>query len=172
MNIKNILESGEVLRFHASVGIEKQKCSEHQWGVALILQHIYPECSKELLLAALLHDAAEVFTGDVPASAKWRYPELNTVLKEIELEFEKFNGIEFNLEKEDHFAMKLADTLEGMSQCLHQMRMGNRYALRLFSRWEKHYSDRYFDEALALGFEEANAMYNGMIAEVMNYEGQ
>lgn len=70
MKVLNILDSGNVVRFHAVPGVGKQKNSEHQWGVALLVAAIKPDCSKELLLAALTHDSAEIVTGDIPFTFK------------------------------------------------------------------------------------------------------
>lgn len=83
MNINTILNSGDVVRFHNHAGIDKQRNSEHQWGVALIVEHIYPNASKALILAALTHDCAEYYTGDVPFPVKKDCPELSAVLHRI-----------------------------------------------------------------------------------------
>ena len=76
MDINQVLLSGDVERFHSNPGIAKQKNSEHQWGVALLCQHFNPLCSKGIILAALTHDAPELFTGDLPATIKWSNPEI------------------------------------------------------------------------------------------------
>lgn len=135
MNIRNILHSGDVVRFHNHVGIEKQKNSEHQWGVALIVQHIHPECSKALLLAGLTHDAAEYYVGDIPANVKWDNSELKSMLRKIEKQWEADNGVDFNLSWEESITLKCADTLEGMWYCVHQVRNGNINAKRPFRKW-------------------------------------
>lgn len=135
MNIRNVLHSGDVVRFHNHVGIEKQKNSEHQWGVALIIQHIYPDCSKALLLAALTHDAAEYFTGDIPFPTKKASPELSSVLSKLEKQWEVDNGVDFDLNWEEYIALKCADTLEGMWYCVHQVRNGHINAKRPFRKW-------------------------------------
>ena len=121
-NLRNILHSGDVVRFHNHVGVDKQKLSEHQWGVALIVQAISPDCSKALLLAALTHDAHEYYVGDIPANVKWDNPELRTVLSNIEKHWEEKNGIHYDLHWEENLTLKLADTLEGMWYCVSQSR--------------------------------------------------
>lgn len=137
MNLRNILHSGEVVRFHAHTGMEKQKNSEHQWGVAMILQHIYPECSKTCLLAALTHDAHEYFTGDIPAPTKWKNPALASILSEMESQWEEENGIKFDLHPDECMAIKLADTLDGMWTCILQVRCGRIDAKRPFRGWRE-----------------------------------
>lgn len=135
MNIKTILNSGNVVRFHNHAGIDKQKNSEHEWGTALIVQHIFPECSKELLLAALTHDAHEYFTGDIPFPVKQSCPELKSMLASLESKWEAENGIDKNLTSEEKVCLKIADVLEGMWYCLVQVRQGNINAKRPFRKW-------------------------------------
>ena len=135
MNIRNVLHSGDVVRFHNHVGIDKQKMSDHQWGVALIVQHIYPDCSKALLVAAMTHDAAEYLTGDIPFPAKQESPALANILRTIETNWEEKNGVHFDLANEEHDVLKMADTLEGMWYCVHQVRLGHINAKRPFRKW-------------------------------------
>ena len=137
MNIRKVLQSGDVVRFHNSIGMDKQKNSEHEWEVALILQYIYPECSKELLLAALTHDAAEYYTGDIPFPIKQASPELKSVLDKLERHCEEDNGVHFNLHPEEAYFLKLADTLSGMWYCIQQVKEGKVCAKRPFRKWRK-----------------------------------
>lgn len=147
MKIRNVLHSGDVVRFHNHVGIDKQKTAEHQWGVALILEYIYPECSKSLLLAALTHDAAEYMTGDIPFPAKQSSPELNDMLREMEMRWEEENGVYFDLHHEEKAILKMADILEGMWFCVHQVRVGHINAKRPFRKWRKYFSNTFKDVA-------------------------
>lgn len=135
MNIRKVLQSGNVVRFHNHIGVDKQKNSEHQWETALILQHIYPQCSKDLLLAALTHDAAEYFTGDIPFPTKQASPELKLTLDKLEEEWEKEQGVYFDLNHEEKFFLKLADTFSGMWYCILQVREGKINAKRAFRKW-------------------------------------
>jgi 5'-deoxynucleotidase YfbR-like HD superfamily hydrolase len=147
MNIRNVLHSGDVVRFHNHVGIDKQKNSEHEWGCALIVNYIYPQCSKKLLLAALTHDAAEYLTGDIPFPAKQQNPELGVILKEMEEKWEEENGVLFELSKEETIILKIADTLEGMWFCISQVRNGNLNAKRPFRKWRKFFQDNLLGSA-------------------------
>jgi len=137
MNIRKVLQSGNVVRFHSSIGMDKQKNSEHEWEVALILQYIYPQCSKELLLAALTHDAAEYYTGDIPFPTKQASPELKSVLDKLERHWEEQNGVHFDLYPEETYFLKLADTLSGMWYCIQQVREGKVNAKRPFRKWRE-----------------------------------
>ncbi len=164
MKIRNVLHSGDVVRFHSHVGIDKQKNSEHQWGCALIVQHINPKCSKELLLAALTHDAAEYKTGDVPFPAKKEFPELGHMLRAIEEEWEVENGVRFDLGSEEKIQLKIADTLEGMWFCIHQVRLGHINAKRPFRKWRKFFHNTF--SHLTTDYPIAFELYEEMIREM------
>lgn len=146
MNIRNLLHSGEVARYHNHAGVDKQKNSEHQWACALIVQFLYPSCPKNLLLAALTHDAAEYYTGDTPFPAKQDSPELKRLLDELEHKWEKENGLSpwlHNLSSFDKDVLKVADMLEGMRYCILQVRNGNSSAKRPFRKWRNLLQEKY-----------------------------
>jgi len=164
MNIRNILHSGEVVRFHNHVGVDKQKTSEHQWGVALIVQYIHKDCSKSLLLAAMTHDAAEYFTGDVPFPAKQMNRQLNDLLRQMEISWEKDNGVYFELSREDHVVLKMADVLEGLWFCIGQVRIGHINAKRPFRKWRKFFSDSF--SAHKQTYPKAFELYSKLIQEM------
>lgn len=118
--IVTTLEAGRVLRYHAVPSVGSQNVAHHSWGVALICVYLTDgEASKPLLLEALMHDAAEYFTGDVPFTVKRDRRDI----KEI------FDGLEdearnkwlllppIALDERDKALLKLADTLEGFIWC-------------------------------------------------------
>lgn len=143
MNIQKVLESGDVVRFHATPGVDKQKNSEHQWGVALIVSNIYPSCSKELLLAAMTHDCAEIVTGDIPFTVKKGHPELKQVLSNIEFIHNTGMGIVFNLNDFEESVLKMADTLECMNFCVDQIDMGHSKAWIPYNRLKSLFSENF-----------------------------
>ena len=58
-----------------------QTLGHHQWGVATLLLTLFPDCRKEVLVEALLHDTGEPGVGcDMSSPAKRRYPEIATAL--------------------------------------------------------------------------------------------
>ena len=138
MNIGEILRSGNVQRFHAIPGLNTQSIANHSWGVAMLIQELLPDCRKELILAALTHDCAELVTGDIPATAKWNKPELRDMLEDIERTTEREWGINFELTADEKKLLKLCDCLEGMFYCLHQRFRGNVYAVKPFLEWRKY----------------------------------
>ena len=88
----NMIRGGAIKRYHTLEIIGEQSVASHSWGVAMILQYLDPNVSKEAILRALTHDVAELFTGDVPAPVKWDNPDLVEVLKRIEDKYESDKG--------------------------------------------------------------------------------
>lgn len=137
MNISKVLESGDVERFHSNPGITKQRNSEHQWGVAMLCQHFNPKCRKEVLLAAMTHDAPELITGDLPATFKWSNPEVKPFLDKFEQEIETEWGINFELNEGEKFLLKVCDMLEGMQYCIKRFKCGEYNAQIPFFAWDR-----------------------------------
>ena len=137
MQIKKVLQSGEVVRFHNHAGVDKQPIANHQWGVALIVQYLFPEATKKLILAALTHDAAEYVTGDIPAPVKWVHPNIKETLESIEVLVSHEWGIQYQLSREEKLVLGAADKLEGMCYCVQQLKQGNRSARRPYRKWRK-----------------------------------
>ena len=136
VNIKDILKSGDVTRFHSVPNMAAQKNSEHSWGVAVLCWYFKPDCSRNLILKALTHDCAELITGDTPATVKWSDPKIKEVLDAIEdkVEFEWGIGT-FIINDEEKELLKFCDMIEGMNYCLNQRECGNRAAEFPFSQW-------------------------------------
>lgn len=134
MQIKTLLqtlESGGVIRFHACPKMRKQRLSDHQWKVALIAEYLLPSLSKNGMMHALTHDRLELVTGDIPATLKWKHPEVKELLNRIEACYEDTYQL-FPLEK---IAIKMADILEGMLFCKDSYEDGCEEARNIFSRW-------------------------------------
>lgn len=112
-DIKTILSSGDVNRYHAMPCIkEKQTNSQHQWRAAMILGFIYGKpISYDMMMGCLLHDFYEIFTGDIPSTVKWAHPEIKNVVNNIEKEL----AVKYQMyvpTKEEKDAIKIADCLE------------------------------------------------------------
>lgn len=58
--------------------------SGHQQRVALLVLLLKPEASRELIVAAIIHDQGEFAVGDIPSSAKLAHPDLKTIADTIE----------------------------------------------------------------------------------------
>jgi len=118
--------AGNVKRFHTvqTVG-GTPTVGAHSWGVAVLLDEIWQDCTKTLLQAALYHDVAEAILGDVPATAKWDYPTFANAIAEAEAEIEKEMGFTFMLTTEQKARLKMCDMLELVLYSFEQIKMGN-----------------------------------------------
>ncbi len=110
-----ILQGGEVIRYHAEgKQLDNQLVSDHTWRVMVILLHLFPGASRELILTALYHDVAECYTGDISAPLKRSSPEVSKSLHKMQDDFHKHFDIpaEINLTVQDFVSLKVADMLE------------------------------------------------------------
>lgn len=127
MDIIKILQSGSVMRYHNTMIDRKQTLDQHSWEVAIILDYIYPEASKELLIYALVHDAPELYSGDVPAPAKRDVPGLKDLMDMVEKNYAK-NALklaENGFSEKDLLAVKYADILSGIWFTFNRMKAGD-----------------------------------------------
>jgi 5'-deoxynucleotidase YfbR-like HD superfamily hydrolase len=122
-----------VKRWHAFPIIGEQTTADHSWGVAAIICLI-TEPSVKLLKAALFHDTAEWYTGDVPHQSKRDWP---SVARAVNLAEEQINGFltgaygiqMYGLSEEEENILKWADMCELAFFCKHQIQLGNTYLL-------------------------------------------
>lgn len=139
MNLRNVLASGDVQRYH-NARITTQSLSEHMWQVGIILQHIYPKCSKKLLMYALTHDCEELYTGDIPAPIKAECPELKNVLNRLEEQF-RYSKLELDqpdFSIEEMLAVKYADVLSGLCYTTKRIAAGEKQAQYIHDEWMKY----------------------------------
>ena len=121
-----IRAGGAVQRYHVLRTVQRQTNAEHQWGVAMIVEELTGgNASKELIMAAMLHDVAEAVTGDTPYTAKQRSPELSAGLHKLEKAVEEDAGINFALTHDENATLKMADMLELMWYCDGESLLGN-----------------------------------------------
>lgn len=132
-------ETGLTHRYHTVPGME-QTVGEHSWGVAIIILQLNPSPSTSLIRAALYHDCAEKFTGDVPATVKWANPGLRKELDEVEERWERSLGIDVQLTEFEKDWLKAADMIELILFCSHAIMLGNEYAREIHDRG-LHYLD-------------------------------
>ena len=89
-----------------------QTLGHHQWGVAVLLLRLFPDCSRETLVEALLHDTGEPGAGaDVSAPAKAKYPALASAAGFAEACEREALGVGITAAC-DHDAIRLCDRLE------------------------------------------------------------
>jgi 5'-deoxynucleotidase YfbR-like HD superfamily hydrolase len=100
--------------------------------VALIVAEVAENhLDVNLMKAALLHDAAEMFTGDVPYGAKKKWPQLGEMLRECEYEVERAFKIDFHLTGEQREILKWADMFELLMFADAQRELGNRNVVEM-----------------------------------------
>lgn len=112
-------------RFHTIPSTEYQTVAHHTWNMMALVQVLWPQCRKELLLAALYHDIPEVMTGDVPAPFKWANPEVAGMLHAAEEKMLKELGVHVELTESEKRMLAIADTLELVLYSHEQAAMGN-----------------------------------------------
>ena len=120
-----VSKGGLVKRYHTIPTIGNQNNAEHQWFTAIIVNHVYPQASKNLILAALTHDSCEALTGDIPSNAKREYRLLKVELDKIESYLKRQHSFNYNLTDDETNILKAADTLEMMLYCVRQEKLGN-----------------------------------------------
>jgi 5'-deoxynucleotidase YfbR-like HD superfamily hydrolase len=137
---------GDVKRFHTETMLREHLVSSHSFGVALCALHIWPAATVDLIKACLYHDLEEQEVGDMPATTKWRYPELADKLKDIEAEVTKEMGLAVHLSDYEKEILKAADMGDLILACLEEFALGNKPALVIAKR-----GITYLDEILIHG---------------------
>lgn len=102
-------ESGHVERCHTIPHTPTYDVSQHTWNMLAMLDILHPNPSLNLYRAILWHDAAERWTGDLPA----RVLSLREKMKELTVEVEKKHEIpRFDLTEEEEKWLHALDKLE------------------------------------------------------------
>ena len=149
-NLKNLylkIRGGHVSRYHTRPDLTNgQNVAAHTWRAMVILHTLWPEASKNCLLHMMYHDVAEIAVGDLPATTKWNYSELHSVLKRIEQNFEHSIGvgnrfIPITLEEEK--VCDAADKLELVLHCYELIAGGNKAAKDVMERGIKYLKEKY-----------------------------
>lgn len=111
-----------VKRYHTLNLIVPETVGHHSANVALLcVQLAGNKPSANLLMAALTHDLAEQYTGDVPATTKWNYPALKSMLDDIEDNYVPLP----ELTSKETRILKQADMLDLCFKMKEEMMMGN-----------------------------------------------
>ena len=135
--IKTVRYGNQVARWHTRPMIRRETVGEH---TANVLAIVFALCGDEnpspaLISATLLHDTAEQWTGDVPATAKWEMPILKENLDELERKMMTQNWLRVpELTDEEKLTLKWADMLDLCYTCLAELNMGNRTISEVFER--------------------------------------
>lgn len=120
-----IIAGTEVTRYHTVTTLVKETVGHHSHGVAMIALIINPSASRELLVAALVHDLAEHQTGDIPSPAKRQFG-IGDKVDELEQRLMRSAGITVpDLSPEESRTLKLADLAQGAIFCAREISLGN-----------------------------------------------
>lgn len=84
----------------------------HQGRVALLMLTLFPDCSRELLKAAVTHDQGEVRSGDVSYVTKLELGDDYAPLHDLECHEMARQGFDLNLTKSEVAKLKLCDYLD------------------------------------------------------------
>ena len=116
--LETIYDAQFINRYHTvPLGGLRQTVGAHSYAVVVLLDQLWDNCSKNLLLSALYHDVPEIVLGDIPATAKWSYPEVQKAFKKAEQKVMKDLDIDFVLTNRELNRLKMADMLELVMYC-------------------------------------------------------
>ena len=116
--LETIYDAQFINRYHTvPLGGLRQTVGAHSYAVVVLLDQLWDNCSKNLLLSALYHDVPEIVLGDIPATAKWSYPDVQKVFKKAEQKVMKDLDIDFVLTDRELNRLKMADMVELVMYC-------------------------------------------------------
>jgi len=130
IELEDLREGLRVKRFHTVDVLREETVGHHSANVCLILMYLYGEGHprSQLLQAAILHDIAEQWTGDLPAMIKWKYPQLKELMKVVEAaewELREEGSPTEKLTNGELLLLQLADSADCGLKCAYEVRMGN-----------------------------------------------
>lgn len=128
MNYRMFRLGMQVKRLHTRNVAVSETVGHHTANVCGLLLALYAPAlpPAALLVAALLHDAPEGYTGDVPANVKVDNPELKEALLVSENRFKDLlRAPVCELTSFEIYVLKFADSVELAYKCLEEMEMGN-----------------------------------------------
>ena len=150
--IKKVRNGNAVKRWHTRRMLTNDTVGEHTANVLAIVLAINPNPTLELIKAAVIHDTAEQWTGDIPATAKWMSPKLKSACDELEVKMLLANGFEIpTLTSFEQLVLKWADMLDLLYRCLDEIRLGNRSMVAVFKNgvnYLENYEPNYKGKAL------------------------
>lgn len=141
--IEFMWDGGNTRRFHTVPLIGVDTVGHHSFNVCCIIMVLWPGAPARLLRAAIKHDMAEHIVGDMPAPTKRGLPEYRILggegigvpksFREAFGEYEDAKAAEYgvsleqDLDADEAWILKLADSLDGMRFCVQERRMGNKH---------------------------------------------
>jgi 5'-deoxynucleotidase YfbR-like HD superfamily hydrolase len=127
--IKEIRNGFQVRRYHTCRRLQTETVGHHSANIQAIIIKVDPAASRELLIAALFHDVAEYYTGDVPYPYKRDNP---GVKKELDADegiwMRKHSIPQPMITPKEAALLKFADMMELVLTSIEELNMGNQYA--------------------------------------------
>ena len=142
-----IIRGAEVTRYHTVRTIVDETVGHHSQMVALLCWLVDPDCSRNLLVAALSHDLAEHVLGDIPAPSKREFG-IGEQVNALEDRLLMSAGFSSHLDKEEKRLLKFCDNLQGLIKCGREIELGNRRMQEVFDRYRS-----YIESTVLLGRE-------------------
>lgn len=124
--VRMVERSARVRRYHTEPVVHQQTVGEHTYGVMWLVYLLSDgDVSRNLLLAAMMHDAPEHETGDIPAPVK-RTGGIKAMFDTLEDRAMRDLQLAFpELTEAEAATLKMADCLEGMLFCSWELKRGN-----------------------------------------------
>lgn len=124
---------GEVRRYHTWAVHRDQSVGEHTWQVMRLLLTVWPDCPRNAIVHALMHDGGEM-AGDIQYPFKVLFPELRagsdkaeSFVREMQRKTIGAPETKHPLTQFERTVVKLCDNLEMWEFGLREMNMGNLY---------------------------------------------
>ena len=139
--LRKIRDAGSITRFHTARVIKEETVAQHSYGVAtIVLTLTRGTASRDLIIAALLHDLGEAAIGDIPSPVKASLPqETQDAMEKMETDaiMDMFPRLaeDMSLEPEDVHTLHVADRMDGLMKCIEELQMGNRHIVPIGMRY-------------------------------------
>lgn len=121
-------EAFMVRRYHTVGHVHmEERVGHHTANVIAIIFFLFEDSPPLYLIRhALHHDIPELATGDLPATAKWRNPELAKAAEKVEAEVVEAMGLEDSpLDPLHRDLLKYADMMDLCFKSVEEMALGN-----------------------------------------------
>lgn len=131
--------SGRVRRYHTEELIKPQDVAQHSYGVAWLCWWLTQgTAGVGLIMHALAHDAAEHGLGDIPSPTK-RALGIRDQVDAAETHLMRLHGVLLpSLNDAESKVLKLADALDGVLHCLHELELGNQTLYAVFLNFHRY----------------------------------
>ena len=135
LKLSGYRKGSEVSRWHTQRPVWPETVGHHSANVALLCDLISEGgCSRDLLYAALIHDLAEVATGDIPAPIKKAYGWLKKSAVAAEEDWFILHDIEPpHLSENEALLLKACDTLDLCLKAHQEVSLGNQAFEQVFT---------------------------------------